>query len=65
MVSTPSRPDHHVVVIGAGLSGIGMGIALRRAGLVDFVILERAGDIGGTWRDNTYPGIAVDVPAQA
>jgi cation diffusion facilitator CzcD-associated flavoprotein CzcO len=65
MVSTPSQPDHHVVVIGAGLSGIGMGIALRRAGLVDFVILERAGDIGGTWRDNTYPGIAVDVPAQA
>ncbi|MDT7776649.1 MAG: hypothetical protein QOC67_5573, partial [Pseudonocardiales bacterium] len=65
MASTPSQPDHHVVVIGAGLSGIGMGIALRRAGLLDFVILERAGDIGGTWRDNTYPGIAVDVPAQA
>ena len=62
---TPERPDHEVVVIGAGLGGIGMGIALRRAGFTDFVILERAGDIGGTWRDNTYPGIAVDVPAQA
>jgi len=62
---TPHRPDHEVVIIGAGLSGIGMGIALSRAGLLDFVILERAGDIGGTWRDNTYPGIAVDVPAQA
>jgi cation diffusion facilitator CzcD-associated flavoprotein CzcO len=59
------RPDHHVAIIGAGLSGIGMGIALRRAGLEDFVIFERAGDIGGTWRDNVYPGIGVDIPAQA
>ncbi len=58
-------PEFEVAVIGAGISGIGMGIALRRAGITDFVILERAGDIGGTWRDNTYPGIGVDVPAQA
>jgi cation diffusion facilitator CzcD-associated flavoprotein CzcO len=58
-------PDHEVVIIGAGLGGIGMGIALREAGITDFVILERADDIGGTWRDNTYPGIAVDIPAQA
>ncbi|WP_030174196.1 flavin-containing monooxygenase [Spirillospora albida] len=58
-------PDAEVAIIGAGLSGIGMGIALRRAGITDFVILERASDIGGTWRDNTYPGIGVDVPAQA
>ncbi|ROO86002.1 cation diffusion facilitator CzcD-associated flavoprotein CzcO [Actinocorallia herbida] len=58
-------PEHEVVVIGAGISGIGMGIALRRAGIEDFVILERAAAIGGTWRDNTYPGIGVDVPAQA
>ena len=58
-------PDHHLAIIGAGLSGIGMGIALRRAGIEDFVIFERADDIGGTWRDNVYPGIAVDVPAQA
>jgi len=65
-VSAPGhrRPDHTVVVIGAGLSGIGMGIALQRAGLDDYLILERAGDIGGTWRDNTYPGVAVDIPAQ-
>ncbi|MGH9185172.1 MAG: flavin-containing monooxygenase [Acidimicrobiales bacterium] len=61
----PDQPDHEVAVIGAGLGGIGMGIALRRAGMTDFVILERAEDIGGTWRDNTYPGIAVDIPAQA
>jgi cation diffusion facilitator CzcD-associated flavoprotein CzcO len=58
-------PEHEVAIIGAGLSGIGMGIALRRAGIEDFVILERAGDVGGTWRDNTYPGIGVDIPAQA
>lgn len=42
-----------------------MGAALRYAGIDDFVICERAGDIGGTWRDNTYPGIAVDIPALA
>jgi cation diffusion facilitator CzcD-associated flavoprotein CzcO len=58
-------PDHEIAIIGAGLSGIGAGIALRRAGLEDFVILERAADIGGTWRDNTYPGLTVDIPAQA
>lgn len=58
-------PDHEVAIIGAGLSGIGMAIALRRAGTEDFVVLERAGDVGGTWRDNTYPGIGVDIPAQA
>ena len=58
-------PDHEVAVIGAGLSGLGMGAALRRAGVEDFVILERAGDVGGTWRDNTYPGIGVDIPTFA
>ncbi|HEX2312620.1 MAG TPA: NAD(P)/FAD-dependent oxidoreductase [Thermomonospora sp.] len=60
-----AEPDAEVAIIGAGLSGIGMGIALRRAGIHDFVLLERAADIGGTWRDNTYPGVGVDVPAQA
>jgi len=59
------RPDHEVAIIGAGLGGLGMAIALRRGGIEDFVVLERAADIGGTWRDNTYPGIAVDIPAQA
>src|SRR4051812_902276 len=59
------EPDHEVAIIGAGIGGIGMAIALRRAGIDDFVVLERASDIGGTWRDNRYPGIAVDIPAQA
>ncbi|MDX6616000.1 MAG: hypothetical protein QOD60_1091 [Solirubrobacterales bacterium] len=62
---TAGNPDHEVAIIGAGLSGIGMGAALRNAGIEDFVIFERADDVGGTWRDNTYPGIGVDIPAFA
>ncbi len=57
-------PDHVMVaVVGAGFGGIGVGIRLREAGLTDFVILERASAVGGTWRDNTYPGCACDVPS--
>jgi len=54
---------HQVVVIGSGFSGIGAAIKLRDAGIHDFVILERSDRVGGTWRDNTYPGIAVDIPS--
>jgi cation diffusion facilitator CzcD-associated flavoprotein CzcO len=54
-------PQHEVVVVGAGFSGIGAGIKLKQAGIDDFVMLEQAGDVGGTWRDNTYPGVAVDI----
>lgn len=50
------------LVIGSGFSGIGMGIALLKDGRNDFLILEKAGEVGGTWRDNTYPGAACDVP---
>ena len=50
-----------VVVIGAGISGILAGIKLLDLGITSFVILERAGDLGGTWRDNTYPGVSCDV----
>ena len=46
------------LIIGTGFSGLGMGIALQRQG-VDFLILEKADDVGGTWRDNTYPGARV------
>jgi len=58
-------PDHQVVIIGAGLSGLGAAVTLVLSGIDDVVLLERADDAGGTWRDNTYPGVAVDVPAQA
>lgn len=53
-----------VVIIGAGFGGIGLGARLKRSGMRDFVILEKAGDLGGTWRDNTYPGAACDIPSQ-
>jgi cation diffusion facilitator CzcD-associated flavoprotein CzcO len=58
-------PEHsyRVVVVGAGFGGIGMGIALRRAGVEDFLIVDKGDGPGGTWRDNTYPGAACDVPA--
>lgn len=52
-----------VAVLGAGLSGICMGIQLRQAHIADFVILEKADSAGGTWRENVYPGIACDVPS--
>ena len=56
-------PEHkRVVVVGAGLGGICVGIHLMRAGIEDFVILDRESEPGGTWRDNTYPGCACDVP---
>jgi cation diffusion facilitator CzcD-associated flavoprotein CzcO len=52
-----------VAIVGAGFAGLAMAGALRRAGRDDLVVLERADDVGGTWRDNTYPGVACDVPA--
>ena len=52
-----------MAIIGAGFSGIGMAIKLLEAGREDFVILERADDVGGTWRANTYPGCQCDVPS--
>ncbi len=55
--------DVAVLVIGAGISGIGAGIRLHREGFTDFAILEKADSLGGTWRDNTYPGCACDVPS--
>jgi cation diffusion facilitator CzcD-associated flavoprotein CzcO len=52
-----------VAIIGSGFAGLCMGIKLRQAGYEDFVILEKADRLGGTWRDNTYPGCACDVPS--
>jgi cation diffusion facilitator CzcD-associated flavoprotein CzcO len=50
-----------IAIIGAGFAGLGVAIRLRQAGIDDFEILERSHDLGGTWRDNSYPGCAVDV----
>jgi cation diffusion facilitator CzcD-associated flavoprotein CzcO len=52
-----------VAIVGAGFSGIAMAIALRREGIEDFTIFERADDLGGVWHHNTYPGAACDVPS--
>ncbi|MGI5327209.1 flavin-containing monooxygenase [Actinomadura nitritigenes] len=52
---------YKVVVIGTGFSGLGMAIGLKKAGVHDFVILEKADEVGGTWRENTYPGCACDI----
>lgn len=58
----PAAPRHaRVLIVGSGFSGIAMAIHLRRAGIEDVVILERAASLGGTWRDNAYPGCACDV----
>jgi cation diffusion facilitator CzcD-associated flavoprotein CzcO len=52
-----------ILIVGSGFAGLGAGIKLKEAGFTGFTILERAGEIGGTWRDNRYPGCACDVPA--
>jgi cation diffusion facilitator CzcD-associated flavoprotein CzcO len=51
------------VIVGAGFSGMAAGITLKRAGITSFVILEKADRVGGTWRENTYPGAACDIPS--
>jgi len=61
----PSDETLPIAIIGAGFAGIGTAIRLRKEGIRSFTIFERAGEIGGTWRDNTYPGAACDVPSHA
>ena len=53
-----------VLVVGAGFAGLGTAIKLDENGLGDFLVVERGATVGGTWRDNTYPGAACDVPSQ-
>ena len=62
---TAPRSDFPIAILGAGFAGIGMAIQLKKAGIHSFTIFERAAEIGGTWRDNTYPGAACDVPSHA
>src|SRR6476620_1824788 len=63
-IETTTLPDHvDVAVVGGGFSGLAMAHRLRADGVTDFVVLERAREVGGTWRDNTYPGCACDVPS--
>ncbi|WP_322110475.1 FAD-dependent oxidoreductase [Streptomyces atratus] len=61
-----ASPGHHasVVIVGAGFAGLGTAIRLLQEGYRDLLILERADEVGGTWRDNAYPGCACDVPSR-
>ncbi|MCG8392245.1 MAG: NAD(P)/FAD-dependent oxidoreductase [Pseudomonadales bacterium] len=54
---------HKVVIIGAGFGGLGMAIQLKAQGQDDLLVIEKGHDVGGCWRDNTYPGAACDVPS--
>ena len=61
----PPLPDHvRVLVVGAGFAGLAAAIKMRAADVDDFLVIDKGADVGGTWRDNTYPGAACDVPSQ-
>lgn len=58
----PAAEHHRVVIIGAGIAGVGLGARLRQQGIDDFVICERNDEVGGTWLEHTYPGCSCDIP---
>ena len=58
-----SATIHSCIIIGTGFSGIAMGVMLKEKDINDFIMLEKAKDLGGTWRENTYPGAECDVPS--
>ncbi len=57
------KNTYETIIIGGGFAGIGAAIQLKKAGIHNFLLLERKNEIGGTWRDNTYPGCACDIPS--
>ena len=63
MANIKSAEPPTIAIIGSGFSGLGMGYYLKRAGIESFTIFEKAQDLGGVWRENTYPGAACDVPS--
>ncbi|MDJ1140017.1 flavin-containing monooxygenase [Marinicella marina] len=62
-MTTNSLLHHETIIIGAGFSGVGLAMRLQQQNHSDYLILERGDDIGGVWRDNTYPAAACDVPS--
>jgi cation diffusion facilitator CzcD-associated flavoprotein CzcO len=62
-VLAETRLDADTIVVGAGFGGLGLALQMLRAGQKSFLVLERASEAGGTWRDNVYPGCACDIPA--
>ena len=59
----PETPEFPLAILGTGFAGLGLAIRLKQEGEHDFVVLERAEEVGGTWRDNTYPGCQCDIPS--
>src|SRR5688572_14501270 len=60
-----TTPERRIAIIGSGFSGLCLGIQLVRSGVQSFTIFEKADSLGGTWRENSYPGAACDVPSFA
>jgi cation diffusion facilitator CzcD-associated flavoprotein CzcO len=58
-----TTPDYEVLIVGAGFGGIGAAVELRKAGIHNFVMVDKWHAVGGTWLANTYPGVAVDIPS--
>ena len=65
LLATEHTLDHEIIIIGSGFSGLGAAIKLKQQGFDDFVVLEKANGVGGTWRANTYPGLCVDLTTLA
>src|ERR671937_783991 len=63
-VTVAQKRSLNVAVVGAGMSGLCMAAKLQDAGIDTFTVFEKADDVGGTWRDNTYPGLSCDVPSR-
>src|ERR1700712_3134646 len=63
MPPSPPSPHPRVAIVGTGFSGLAAAVRLLQDGERDLVVLERGDSVGGTWRDNTYPGCACDVPS--
>jgi cation diffusion facilitator CzcD-associated flavoprotein CzcO len=63
MLNRTGVNEFRVAIVGTGFAGLGTAIRLRQQGIDDFVVLERADEVGGTWRDNSYPGCTCDVPS--
>src|SRR4051794_30044647 len=63
MIKAVLPPHTDIAIVGAGFGGLGAAIELDRNGFPDYVVIERSGDLGGTWSANTYPGCQCDVPS--
>ncbi len=59
-----NKSEGEIIIVGCGFAAVALGISLKNAGFTNFTILERADEIGGVWRENTYPGAACDLPSR-